>query len=119
MSGIDDTCPHCGLPLNEEGYDPYANPFPKDPPGVTHGMDDRLTFGKHSGKTVRQIIHENPDYIGWMNENVERVTFSNEVLMRAQQEAEWEKNRRFRKRPSRGYDWDDETDWFFGPDDLP
>lgn len=30
------------------------------------GLDDKLTFGIYSGSYVDDILHERPDYIGWL-----------------------------------------------------
>lgn len=37
-----------------------------------------LSFGKHKGKTIRQIIDNEEDYgyIVWLNDNVKRITIS-------------------------------------------
>ncbi len=44
-----------------------------------YGMEDELGFGKHKGKTVAEVLDEDPSYIKWAIEN--NVTaFDDEVL---------------------------------------
>jgi len=38
---------------------------------VIFGLNDVLTFGKHRGATVRQVLAEDPDYLDWVEENVD------------------------------------------------
>ena len=40
----------------------------------------RMNFGKHRGKTIGQIVDENPSYIKWMIENIDNIAFSEEVV---------------------------------------
>ena len=35
------------------------------------GYHDALTFGKHRGKTVREVIDQDPHYLEWALLNVE------------------------------------------------
>ena len=34
------------------------------------GLDDELPFGKYSGKLLRDVIEEDPDWIQWAIENI-------------------------------------------------
>ena len=45
--------------------------------------DDRLMFGKHKGKTVGQIISEDPGYILWALANVSGFFATEAVLKEA------------------------------------
>jgi hypothetical protein len=46
-----------------------------------YDLDDELNFGKYkdSGKTVEDIIEEDPDYIRWCIENIETISFSDDI----------------------------------------
>ena len=35
-----------------------------------HSLTDVMTFGKHKGKTVKEVINSNPEYIVWVVRNV-------------------------------------------------
>jgi hypothetical protein len=35
-----------------------------------YNLRDRLTFGKHQGETLQQIIDADPEYVEWMIENI-------------------------------------------------
>ena len=45
----------------------------QNPPDAKHllceGFDYVMTFGKHKGKTLVQILDESPSYIVWLAEN--------------------------------------------------
>lgn len=52
------------------------------------GLDYKMTFGKHEGKTLEQICKDDPEYIYWLRENphilkikMEVVTYANEIKM--------------------------------------
>lgn len=34
-------------------------------------LEDKLTFGKHKGETIQFVIDEDPEYLGWVLENIE------------------------------------------------
>ncbi len=36
-----------------------------------HTLQTVLKFGKHKGKTVNQILQEEPDYINWCLKNID------------------------------------------------
>lgn len=36
---------------------------------LQEGFDYVITFGKHKGKTLVQILNESPSYIIWLSEN--------------------------------------------------
>ena len=46
-----------------------------------YDLNDELDFGKYkdSGKTVEEIIDDDKDYIRWCMENIETISFSEEV----------------------------------------
>lgn len=46
----------------------------------TLGLSDEMPFGKHKGKSVQEVLDEEPDYLRWMLREVQRVTFGAEVL---------------------------------------
>lgn len=45
---------------------------------MTHKLD-KFDFGKHKGKTVREVIAKDPEYIFWLAEN-NIANFSQELL---------------------------------------
>ena len=45
----------------------------------TFALDDDLTFGKHKGKQVEDVVQDEPDYIRWLMENG-AADFDNEVI---------------------------------------
>jgi hypothetical protein len=45
----------------------------------TPGVDKVLTFGKFKGKTILQVIEENPAYIVWCIRNVKNFTIDNNL----------------------------------------
>jgi len=42
-------------------------------------LDDELPFGKHEGKTIQELIIEEPSYLIWMAENLNSWKFDNEA----------------------------------------
>ena len=34
-------------------------------------LENKLNFGKHKGKTIDEILHEDPTYIRWCLENID------------------------------------------------
>jgi hypothetical protein len=57
------------------GYMNYDEPF-------VHalGYADSFWFGKHKGRTVRQVVDEDPRYIGWCVQRLNVVGFAQEVI---------------------------------------
>jgi hypothetical protein len=47
-----------------------------------------MTFGKYKGKTVDQVIHINPRYIQWAEENVSFFTLSDSQKRNLEEELE-------------------------------
>jgi hypothetical protein len=45
----------------------------------TPGVDKVLTFGKFKGKTILQVIEENPAYIVWCIRNVKNFTIDDNL----------------------------------------
>lgn len=43
-------------------------------------LSDRITFGKHKGKTVEQLLSESPSYLVWLIEKTERTDFPNQII---------------------------------------
>ena len=41
-----------------------------------HTLQTVLKFGKHKGKTVNQILQEEPDYINWCLKNIDTFQMS-------------------------------------------
>ena len=42
-------------------------------------LDDEMTFGKHKGKQVEDLVEDDPSYIRWLVENA-GTEFDNETL---------------------------------------
>lgn len=46
-----------------------AKPFNKIKFTGWLGLDDQLTFGRHIGYTVLEVLKDHPEYIGWLINN--------------------------------------------------
>jgi len=46
-------------------------------------LNSKLTFGKYKGKKISEILDFNREYIIWLNDNVEFVKLSKEVLVKS------------------------------------
>jgi hypothetical protein len=44
------------------------------------GIDDELWFGKHEGRTVGEVLEDDPVYIQWLADNMDYMDFDAEVL---------------------------------------
>ena len=79
-------CPECGEELfnisdHEENLvmcTKCGKTFPEPPLGpatkkrkAKKGKEMRLPFGKHKGRTLREIMHEEPGYLCWFHDTVE------------------------------------------------
>lgn len=45
-----------------------------------YGFNTVLSFGKHKGSTIQQILACDPEYLEWMEENVEGAEFELSVI---------------------------------------
>jgi hypothetical protein len=43
-------------------------------------LDTQFTFGKHKGKTVAEVLHENPTYLNWCMINLDHFFIADEDL---------------------------------------
>lgn len=43
-------------------------------------LNDRFTFGKHKGSTLRLVVENDPSYISWCLNNVDRFQLTEEVI---------------------------------------
>lgn len=43
-------------------------------------LSDVITFGKHKGKTVEQLISESPSYVVWLIEKTDRTDFPEDLI---------------------------------------
>ena len=43
------------------------------------GMDDVYPFGKYKGVEIEEILLEDPQYLLWVRDNVDQVSFDDEV----------------------------------------
>ena len=46
---------------------------------TTYKLTDKLPFGKHKGQTIRQILQNDPSYLLWCSEKLERFAMSDEA----------------------------------------
>ena len=46
---------------------------------IIYHLTDRLPFGKHKGQTIRQILQNDPSYLLWCSEKLERFAMSDEA----------------------------------------
>lgn len=46
---------------------------------IIYQLTDRLPFGKHKGQTIRQILQNDPSYLLWCSEKLERFAMSDEA----------------------------------------
>ena len=44
-----------------------------------YGLNDQLTFGKHKGHTIRQLLQQQPDYLLWVVEDLKHFAMSDEA----------------------------------------
>lgn len=44
-----------------------------------YGLNDQLTFGKHKGQTIRQILQSDSNYLLWCVEKLNRFAMSDEA----------------------------------------
>jgi hypothetical protein len=51
----------------------------------TLGENDRLSFGKHRGKTLGEVIKVDPQYLIWANENVSFFQLTPDQLIRCEE----------------------------------
>lgn len=51
-----------------------------DKPAITyHALKDKITFGKHRGKTWETVIFEDPEYIQWVFDNIKNFFLDEEA----------------------------------------
>ena len=60
----------------------YAKELSSTNTKLYEGFDYVVTFGKHKGKTLMQILDESPSYVVWLAKN-NVVKIPNDLLMRA------------------------------------
>jgi hypothetical protein len=36
-----------------------------------YNLDDKITFGKYKGKSIHSVLHTDPSYLVWANDNIE------------------------------------------------
>lgn len=46
---------------------------------TTYNLNDKLSFGKHKGQTIRQILQSDPNYLLWCVEKLDRFAMSDEA----------------------------------------
>jgi len=70
--------------------------------------NSKLLFPKYKGKTVKEIVEIDPQYIVWLSENIEGLTIQSEVLQKCNNRIEYLDS--LRKKPSYSsrddYDYD-------------
>jgi hypothetical protein len=63
-----------------------------------------LSFGKYKGRSVIEVLVSDPQYIVWLFENVNNVTFKEETITRAHKKITEKMNDYFRRRNNSKYD---------------
>lgn len=48
-----------------------------------YNIDDEFDFGKYKGKTINELLNENPGYIDWVIRNVDGFALSREAFQQA------------------------------------
>ncbi len=43
-------------------------------------LDSNLTFGKYKGKTIQDVINDDPDYIAWAADTIEWFDLDEEAI---------------------------------------
>lgn len=78
------SCPNCGFPMGPHPNDPsfYEETSHKTEPG-SMTLESVFGFGKYEGKTVNEVLKQNPSYLLWINANVTWVSISDSVLASA------------------------------------
>lgn len=66
-------------------------------------LSEKLTFGKYKGKTVADVLIEDPSYLVWAHNNVDFFKVSTELLQIARST--------IKPDPSRRRYLDDDPDW--------
>lgn len=46
---------------------------------TTYNLNDKLSFGKHKGQTIRQVLQSDPSYLLWCVEKLDRFAMSDEA----------------------------------------
>ena len=49
------------------------------------GKNDKITFGKHNGKTIKELWENYPEYIVWLDENVHTISIDQYIVAECQQ----------------------------------
>lgn len=49
-------------------------------PKQTLDRDSLITFGKYKDKTVQDVLEENPGYLRWFSENVDKYSLAEDII---------------------------------------
>ncbi|QWY83482.1 hypothetical protein [Rhizobium phage RHph_X2_28B] len=79
-------------------------------------LHEKLTFGKHKGKCIYEVLSEDPGYLIWANDNVEWLCISSEILDLARQSLPPPRQRK-RSDYDLDPDWETESPWDWDWDD--
>ena len=44
------------------------------------GKNDKITFGKHNGKTIKELWDNYPEYIVWLDENINTISIDQHIV---------------------------------------
>ncbi len=47
---------------------------------TTYGLSSKITIGKHAGLTIEEIIQDDPSYLEWALDEIERFELNDEAL---------------------------------------
>lgn len=54
-----------------------------------YDLDDQINFGKYNGKTIKEILDVNPDYLCWCIKNLDSFAISAEAMAALRATLEW------------------------------
>lgn len=70
------------------------------------GLQDKMTFGRHAGSTVAQVLKSDPKYLIWAHEKVSWFDLDEDILFQAQEKVDTTRegtDERFRRTGQRSY----------------
>jgi len=50
-------------------------------PNLLRGINNKLEFGKHKGKTIQVVMKEDPDWIHWALQNIKDFKLNRNALL--------------------------------------
>lgn len=79
--------------------------FTEKPSKITYLIEsDKFSFGKYKGRAVIEVLVSDPQYILWVNNNVQHIKFNDAIIARAHSKAKQKEIDFYRRRQSIDYD---------------